>query len=369
VGWQDADTDGVFWGYFVPGETLPTPYWYAVPGAFTDKAPALTTGFAVWKGKNQNSMFCAPLYGGADVSVLPQVLTTEGPAAFFETGSNNLYLAWIRRNTNQVWTGAWYVEPEPAEVPMAGLAGNYNYYFVDSTYPDNCLIGVEITIDITTDLVSTNGFSIQLNAYSQSSDPYSNNCSFQQYAFELGEGFFFPNVNIYPADSNNPIIIPAGLEFHPPISITEAILPAGSRLTISIDYHKPLPVNNQMVPGIVKGATLSGLYNSKVPIQIQPYPIVLINYTNAITGGKITTEDEAPITSFQLIIAGFDNGEKAAFTSGAGTITYRAQNNLVAVAGGISAVETSNCLYGVLPAGPGNSVTQRFCVNVPAAGQ
>jgi hypothetical protein len=77
-----------------------------------------------------------------------------------------------------------------------------------------------------------------------------------------------------------------------------------------------------------------------------------------------------PIAAFQVNIVGPVNGESAIFSSGAGLITYSAQNEFVpsavlpptAEAQKINTLESANTAYGFLPSAPNTTFSQSFQV-------
>jgi hypothetical protein len=83
----------------------------------------------------------------------------------------------------------------------------------------------------------------------------------------------------------------------------------------------------------------------------------------------VSADQLAPITAFELNLVGPFNGESTVLSSGAGTIVYRASSPLTAlsqeppcVESGAVTGETANSVYGLLPAGPSDSITQSFSV-------
>jgi hypothetical protein len=81
----------------------------------------------------------------------------------------------------------------------------------------------------------------------------------------------------------------------------------------------------------------------------------------------VTPQELAPITALELNLVGPANSESAVLSSGAGTVTYAASTPLTVLRGepactetGTVTAETANTSYGVLAAGPSNSITQTF---------
>jgi hypothetical protein len=86
-----------------------------------------------------------------------------------------------------------------------------------------------------------------------------------------------------------------------------------------------------------------------------------------------TEDDLAQILAFQFNIVGPINGEQTFFSSGAGTITYSASNELTVqtgLPGGLDSdwytLETGNSVYGTLPQGQSKTFTQWFITVDPA---
>ena len=89
-----------------------------------------------------------------------------------------------------------------------------------------------------------------------------------------------------------------------------------------------------------------------------------------IKGGKVTTENLAPIVAFEINLVGPGDLKHAHFISGAGTITYSATNFLTplpslpaCVANNTTTGETSNSVYGPLLVGPSNLSVQQFSID------
>jgi hypothetical protein len=136
------------------------------------------------------------------------------------------------------------------------------------------------------------------------------------------------------------------------------MIPAGTTLKITLQND---------ADGNVTGVTFDALGH--------PAQSIALSALTTTGGQPVGTTFVAPIVAFTLDLVGPGEGKYAAFTSGAGTITYSASTPLTpslqlpsCVANGAITEETSNSTYGTVPMFPSSSVTQSLGPVVPPAG-
>jgi hypothetical protein len=234
---------------------------------------------------------------------------------------------------------------QAAPSPHGGAASAYNYVFADPV-PDSgdtiCsnLLGVEVAIVVTDDIISSDGFAFQLNAYGPKGAP----SAIQQYGFKVptaelkafGETFSTPPNSIVNQEQN---IEP----------LPGMVLHAGTTLTIKLTYD-----GGDNVTGAV--FTVGG--GGSTP----PWQLILTNHGESAS-------DLSPIVAFQVNLVGPQLGLPTTFTSGAGNITYKATTSLTALGAPPPCCEnrgetkeTGNSVYGLLPAASSMSFMQTFGV-------
>ena len=230
----------------------------------------------------------------------------------------------------------------PAPKPPEGLGDNFNYIF-DS----NCanILGLEVTIDVTEEISSTAGFTIQLNCYGATGAE----SGWQQYVFQVTSPELQGAVNNWPADPTASPPDDFVLDTFSIVSLPSASLPTGYKLTLALTYDGS---------GNVTGAnwTVIGGGTSNT-----------VNQVNTNIGEAAS--DLSPIIAFEVNLVGPPGGNSTSFTSGAGTITYSATNVLTALPiepgcaeALVTTGEMSNAVYGELPSTPSTSFTQTFSV-------
>jgi hypothetical protein len=245
---------------------------------------------------------------------------------------------------NQLWAAAGgdfpaVVKTVPAP-PKGGLKSNYNYLLYNDCIP---LINASVTIDVTDDIAwesasgATQGFSFQLNCYS----PTGFTSQVQQYVIGLIGLEITGGMNNY--DGLTPILFS---------QFNLASLPS---VKISAGYKLKIILENDS-SGNVTGATY---------VVIDNLGKTLANNKQAVPGTNL-----APIVAIELNLVGPINGESAVLSSGAGTFTYTASSFLTALSKEPTCAvskdrtaETTNSLYGVLPATAAKLLTQSFTVS------
>jgi hypothetical protein len=138
----------------------------------------------------------------------------------------------------------------------------------------------------------------------------------------------------------------------------------------------------QLSDGSVIGATYTVTDNhgtvSAKTIGLYSLTAAYTTETGSVVTGAVTAVDVAPIVAFELNLVGPWNSETVVLSSGAGTITYTASAPLTVLSklppcvdnqlGGTpdQTGENANTVYGQLPAGPDNTITQSFSVTSQA---
>lgn len=329
--------------------------------------------YAAWKGEgNDQGIYYATLTSGVwtGQNNIAGVGSSIGPA--LAAYGTTLYAMWKREGADQSlyyasFNGTWSGQnPLPGNSgqddvppPGTGLTSNSNYLFGSG----NCenLLNPTVTIAIAEDLVVAPGitnFGFQLNCYSPQNakvvwqqylivphfDTQELNCGCQQYGLgSVGQLYEGP-----PAASLGTVV-------------ASQRIPAKWSLTFAL-------LND--TSDNITGVTFTLMDNTVSPPRVRPYQLNLYDCTLDAGGGKVTIEYLAPIVSFQLNIVGpAGSPSTAVFESGAGTITYSAQNPLTALpfVPSCSAIsnptaEVSDSYYSMLPAGPQGTFTQGFGV-------
>lgn len=236
--------------------------------------------------------------------------------------------------------------PTPLTGPSSGLGSNSNYFiFSPGEKPGTCnnLQGLEIIINVTEDIVPSNGFGFQLNAYSPS--PYA--VFAQQYTIFLDPTVSPPQLS---CNIDNGPAKPSNVLFSKVLAkLADYKLPAGYSLSIFL-WNNPSENN-----GAITGATYvakdnMGTIIGDETLSLLPYP-----------------SDLAPVVTFQVNLVGYGRGTHTNLSSGAGTMTFSALNSLMVqstfpscAAEHYITLETANSVYGELYPGPSKTITQTF---------
>jgi hypothetical protein len=330
-----------------------------IPGVGSSVGPALAASgtklYAVWKGEGTDQGLYYASYDGTKWSAqaqIPGVASSIGAALSEFNGK--LYAMWKGAGADVSLYNAFYdgtkwsaqsrnvpgnTGPDPVQAPVPapgpGLGSNSNYIFYDN---GKTLTNVSVTIQITEDLVSSNGFGFQLNAYSP--NPTENTCDFQQFGVAVASNALLAFINTW-SEKNG--ILSNENPWPTLQSLQSNKLAAGYQLTITLQ--------NDAKTGNVTGCTFNVVDNNGVA---QPgLTLSLLSLPHATT--KVTQADLAPIVAFELDLVGPFNSEHASLTSGQGTLTLSATNDLTALtsepaglwAGGTA--ETANSFYSSLP--------------------
>jgi hypothetical protein len=230
------------------------------------------------------------------------------------------------------------------------LTSNNNYLLFNGCNP---ILDLSVTLQVTEDLVATNGFSFQLNAY----NPAGPTTSWMQYVIMMNGTGFAARIEYWQIDPDNitfpgntnlfGIIIPSSPTSIPGINVSQGnTVPAGYSFNIQLQ---------QNTTGSITGATFTIFDNmgNSFPLFLPVsdsnffFPIVAFQ-TNLV--GYVTC---GPFNPFGWACPA---GPSTTFTSGAGTITYEAQS--LCVEGGLPEIcanstaaqdtitnESSNIIY------------------------
>ena len=260
------------------------------------------------------------------------------------------------------------VPPGAVPAPARGLGSNSNYFLYSEC---KSVTGLSITIEITKDIISDIGFGFQLNAYS----PIGANCVWQQYGLAMETADNSPlQLNVFVDNWPSPSFLqsqklPAGSDLinyrRPLLNLPGATLPAGYKITIALKYDKD---DN------VTGVTFTVVDNKGKPTSTD---IMLESLTvkRATPPRPVSSADLAPINSFVLNVVGPVNGKHSYLSGGAGTIIYTASSPLTVSSEDPQCTtdektftsETANSVYAALLAGPSQTITQAFDIEIPSA--
>ena len=252
----------------------------------------------------------------------------------------------------------------PVPAPSGGLNGNSNYHLHSGCNP---VTDLSVTMEITKEIVSDIGFSFQLNGYS----PQNANSVWQQYGFVINTtdnspitiNWFIDNWPL-PAFRQS-LNLPSGSDLinhrDMMLSLSESTLPAGYKFTINLKHDEKANVNG--VTFIIVDST--GKSTTK--------DVMLESLTYSHSDKLVTSDGLAPIYAFELNLVGPVNGKDSYLSSGAGIITYTASSPLYVAnkdpnctaSRSIFTMESSNCVYASLLAGPSKTITQTFDTEAP----
>lgn len=247
-----------------------------------------------------------------------------------------------------------------------GLTSNSNYVMASTVAGvSNPILGLSVRIDITEEIIiksntqgnGKHGFTFQLNCFSEAGYV----SAFQQYCFDVIDGFVGWTVNNYSGDEMPPgKKIPRDIDHDQRLCTTTPAaglfpfpnIDKGWTLTIELLYEQI---------GLVTGATFSAFYKGK-----------LIAKKDALID-KIKNGKElgyAPIVACQLVMVGYANGSQTVFKpGGAGSFTFNAESPLVAQlafppnAQTAITVETANSVYGEISTTKSKTLVQGFTTN------
>jgi hypothetical protein len=232
-----------------------------------------------------------------------------------------------------------------APIPTRGLGSNSNcFLYSPDAKSGGCsnLLGLSVTINVDEDIVGTNGFGFQINAYS-AKDAYD---GAQQYVVLVDPNFAPPQITCMVDNWQSKTSQLVNIQ-HRLATLPSHTLPAGYQLTISL-------INDGL--GRITGATY----------------VLVDNHGHTVGNNTISFSDRpaqvlAPIVAFQMNFVGDINGATTTLSSGAGTMTYSASNLMsvlntepACVDWDYTTVEAANSAYGLLPSAPSHTFAQSF---------
>ena len=319
------------------------------PGTLLDAYPQKTSGT-----DNQLWQFLADPGGSGDFFIMSKlngfVIDIQGASTKAGAGLDAYHMK-ASGSDNQLWSVVSGTFPSPVSAvpaPSAGLGSNSNYFI------SNCsnLKGVSVTIDVTQDIVGSDGFGFQVNAYSAKSD-YDGG---QQYLIYLDPHSSPAQLNCMVDNwTESPKLGQIINHIVPLATLPSQKLPSGYQLKISLDNDSS---------GNITGATYVVSDNTGKTIGNQTIKLLTLDL---VSGSPVTSADLAPVVSFQLDFVDYLNGGTTVLSSGAGEISYNASNAMTVfnsepscVDWTYSTVEKANSSYGVLPGHANQAFTQTF---------
>jgi len=232
----------------------------------------------------------------------------------------------------------------------SGLSSTTNYFLEEN---GNSLLGVSVTVKFGVDLISSaNAWSIQLNSYSALGDA----TGWQQYVVYVNPQStqLYARIDNWDASGKLVELIRTDTKL---ANLPGTTVPAGYAITISL---------NNDTSGNITGANYSvtdnrGQLLGKVTTSI-------IGQLLRTNGQHATLANLGAIRAFQVNIVADYNFAVAALTSGSGTITYSASNNLSVTNAApifiddpnVTTGESANLTYGLLPLVVNAGVPQTF---------
>lgn len=243
----------------------------------------------------------------------------------------------------------------PNAAPPSPLGSNSNYFLYSPGAGGVCnsLTGLTVTIHVTQDIVGSDGFGFQVNAYSSAGE----NDGAQQYVITMA-----PGGQVYAAVDNwqngSTQLIN---DFVPLANMSGNKIPAGYTLTISLQNDAGGNITGATYTIVDNNGAVAGSVN-----------LNLLSLTQ-VGGGPVTAADLAPIVAFQLDFVDWANGGSTTLSSGAGSISYSASEAMqvtntepACVDWDYSTVETANSIYGPMPMGSDTTFTQSFVASPSA---
>lgn len=252
---------------------------------------------------------------------------------------------------NQLWQVVSGTFPSPvasAPAPSSGLGSNSNYFLSNCSH----ITGLSVTINVSQDIVGSDGFGFQVNAYSAKSD-YDGG---QQYLIYL-DPHSSPATLYCMVDNwtESPKLGQIINHIVPLATLPSQKLPNGYQLVITLHNDSG---------GNITGANYIVRDNTGKTIGNQTITLLSLKLVN---GNPVTPADQAPIVSFQMNFVDYLNGGITTLSSGAGTIIYSASAPMSilntepsCVDWDFSTVERANSSYGVLPNHANNVFAQTF---------
>jgi hypothetical protein len=282
---------------------------------------------------------------GAMDAGYPQPISNWGWKQF---GANGIQAA--------LWSGFDFTDA--VATPGSGLGSNSNYIISTGCNP---LTDVTATIDLYSNLAyasdgpppqgesSVSGFTFQLNCFSSMKETD----AAQQYIVGLQGSEIIGWINNWNTGLNVALINEI---FNLVKSPGSKMIPAFYRLRIALENDSK---------GNVSGVAFSVFDQNGKTVGNKSVTLTSIS--------GVSSTDLAPIVAIEMNLVGPGNSESVTFSSGSGTITYTASNQLTALSTVPACVdkdfhteETSNSTYATLSATPSSYLQQTFSVNPSA---
>ncbi len=351
-----------------------------IPNVGTSVGPALAAVgsklYAVWKGEGTDQGLYYSTFDGsswtaqtkianAGSSVGVALANFNGKVYGVGCGANGNVSLFSMDFNGTSWSAPANVIPgntgqdnlgPVVAAPGGGLGSSSNYILYDN---GQNLKDVQVSIWITEDLESSNGFSFQLNSYCP--NPQGDSCAWQQYCIAVVSNSLNLTINNWPVDWDvNGNYVDLILEWVELQSLPSNKLPAGYVITLTLQND---------ATGNITGCNVVVVDNNGK---------VQANVTKTLLGFNFpgfTAADQKPINGFELDLVGPDGGAATTLTSGQGVLVLSASNSLTCRnteppgALGIGTAETSNSHYSSMPVAYGNGeFCQLFSIN-PAVTQ
>jgi hypothetical protein len=254
---------------------------------------------------------------------------------------------------------------------QGGLSSSANYYIWGGSCTNVVnLTGLTLTIEITSALDSTDGFSFQWNAYTPAGSETSLSTTFQQYGWVVDtNGNLLGFIDNWPSQPLRNQLYPAGSKAQQGSDLinnyfTLASVPIG---TLPAGYKLVLALQNDPQTGNIIGAIWSVYSQGNL---VAP-PTQKILDQQPVSNDPSTTVSSAwlaPIVAFQVNLVGQANSAIANFVAGQGTLTVTSDNLMSATntqppctsAQNVGTGETGDSLYSQLPEGASKLMVQPF---------
>ena len=260
----------------------------------------------------------------------------------------NVFPMKMFNNANQLWSplGGQFPSAVTTALPPANLGG-FNQYVLSGGANPVPLKNITVTIDVIEDIV-TNSLGIQLNGFSQSGN---SNVDWQQFGVQLLP--LSNQLNLFAETwPPNPPPRSAGLfnQGVPLLTLPQNYtIPAGYKIVIEL-------VNRSATDATVTGVKAT-VYEGTKQLGTNSIPL------------NLGQQDLAALVAFQVVVVAWADSEHAFLTSGMGTISCQSAAPLTPSInwppysdGANGTAESSNCLYGLVPAPSSLSVVQTFGV-------
>jgi hypothetical protein len=279
---------------------------------------------------------------GADASFDASLKDASFDAMVTDNDSNVTCTSCLCTDGTNVWA-----EENCSFVSSSSLGSNSNLIITSPSngVPCNAITTLTVTINVLSDIISSDGFAFQLNTYSANiPDAGANYPTYQQYgiAFYENENNLFGYVDNWAASGEtiNETIVLSTLD--------KNYLPAGYSMTMVLSNDDS---------GNVSSVSFSGS-NNGIPFVPQS-----IDLTSVI---------DAPIVAATVDLIDSAGGYDTVFYSGSGIMVYSSDEQLsagtsipsCAATGWSISGETGNSIYGPMPSKPGHNLAQSFFIEL-----